>query len=97
MKQMQIGLRDFFFLLSKVTNPVHQSAPVASAVHNHGKVTNLTCLNKSERLKQLVECAEAPGENDECLAVFHEHHLTNEEVFELQRQRLVGIAFLFEG
>src|ERR1700720_467935 len=97
MEQAQIVLGELSLLQRVIANPVEQAIPVTRVVQHHGKVSNLVRLNQRQRLEQLVECAKAPGKDDERLAVFDEHHLAHEEVFEFQRKRLIGIRLLFEG
>ena len=60
--------------------------PVVAAHQHDREVTHLAGLDQAERLEQLVERAEAAGEDDEAAGVADEHHLAREEVVELEAQ-----------
>jgi len=60
--------------------------PVFGADQDHREVADLARLNERQRLEQLVEGAEATGEDGECVGVLDEHHLAGEEVPELDAQ-----------
>src|SRR4029077_20987521 len=52
---------------------------------------------QGQRLEELVERAEAAGEDAEGLRVLHEHRLAHEEVAELYYERDVLVEPLLEG
>ena len=54
-------------------------------------MVDLAGLDERQRLEQLVEGAEATGEDDERLRIFHEHRLAHEEVAEVGGQVDVGV------
>ena len=56
--------------------------PVLGAEEHHREVEDLPGLDQRQRLEQLVERAEAAGEDDERLGRLHEHHLARVEVAE---------------
>ena len=58
--------------------------PVRRAEQHDREVADLAGLAQRRRLEQLVERAEAAGEDDERARVAHEHHLAREEVVEVR-------------
>ena len=54
-------------------------------------MVDLPGLHQRQRLEQLIEGAEAAGEDDEGLGVLHEHRLAHEEVAEVLGQVDVGV------
>src|SRR5439155_23618327 len=80
-----------------VLDPVDQAAPVGRVVKDDGEAVDLVRLDQRERLEQLVEGAEAAGEQDEALGVLDEHGFATEEVAEVDRQVNVGVDGLLVG
>ena len=69
-----------------LAHPVDQPVPERRAHEQHREVADLPGLDEDERLEQLVERAEAAGEDHEGVRVADEHDLAREEVVELQRE-----------
>src|SRR4051794_14908403 len=63
-------------------DPVQEARPVLTAVEDDREPGDLAGLYQGERLEQLVERAEATGQDDEGLRVLDEHRLADEEVAE---------------
>ena len=60
-------------------------------------MADLVRLDQRERLEQLVERAEAAGEDHEAARVAHEHHLAREEVVELEAEVQYGFRPCSKG
>ena len=67
---------------SSSRDPVEQLAPVVRPTRTTGKCEHLAGLDQRQRLEQLVERAEAAGEDDEALGRLHEARLARVEVLE---------------
>src|SRR5690606_7529345 len=67
------------------------------AEQDNREVADLTSLDQRESLKQFVHRAESAGKDNIGVTVFDEHRLTDEEVLERQRTRLISVGRLFEG
>ena len=72
-------------------DPVEQVVPVVGVEEHDGEVQHLAGLDQRQRLEQLVERAEAAGEDDEALARLHEADLARVEVRERVRDVEVGV------
>ncbi len=97
MEQLQVvrgrlALRD-----QGVLQPLEEAAPVRGAVEDHREAGHLLRLHQGERLEQLVQGAEAAGQNHEALRVLHEHRLADEEVTEVQPEVDELVEALLEG
>ena len=77
--------------------PVEQPRPVLGADEDDREVADLAGLDEGQRLEQLVERAEAAGQDHERVGVLHEHRLAREEVPELHGEVDVGIERLLVG
>src|SRR5206468_5358419 len=67
-------------------HPVKETTPVRRPEQNDREVLDLAGLSKRQRLEELVESAEAAGEDHEASRVLHEHVLAYEEVAELDAE-----------
>ena len=81
--EVEVLRRDLALGEHRVAQPAEQAAPVRRAHEHDGERRDLAGLHQGERLEQLVEGAEAAGEDDERLGVLHEHRLAREEVAEV--------------
>ena len=66
--------------------PLHEFEhrfPESYAHEDDGEILDLAGLHKRGGLEHLVERTEPAGQDDEAVRVLHEHHLADEEVFEL--------------
>jgi len=95
-EQVQVVRADLALGEHALAQPVHQPAPVVGVEQDHGELRDLARLREREGLEQLVEGAEAAGEDHEAARVAHEHDLAGEEVVELERYVAVGVAALLE-
>ena len=78
---------------ASLAHPVEQLAPVVRADEDDGEVEHLAGLDQRQRLEELVERAEAAGEDHEALGRLHEHRLARVEVLERHaRCRSTGSA-----
>ncbi|CAM5733374.1 hypothetical protein SFUMM280S_04443 [Streptomyces fumanus] len=71
----RLALRD-----QGVLQPVDESAPVLGAEQDDREAGHLLGLHQGEGLEELVQGAEAAGQDHEALRVLDEHHLPDEEV-----------------
>ena len=95
MHEVEIGRRDEAVLEHAGADPVEQRSPVGAVAEHHRKAADLARLDQCQRLEQLVERAEAAGENHESVGRLHEHGLAGVEVLERQREIAVRIEALF--
>jgi hypothetical protein len=80
----------------RAAEPVDQAAPVVAAEEDDREARDLLGLDEREGLEELVEGAEAAGQDDEALGVLDEHHLPDEEVAEVQADVDVRVQPLLE-
>ncbi len=73
-------------------DPLEQAPPIVAAEEDDGEVVDLLGLHQRQRLEELVEGAEATGEDDEGLGILDEHRLAHEEVAEVLGDVDVGIG-----
>ena len=66
-QELEIGEADVARGGDRPAQPVEQPAPVLGAEEDDREVLDLAGLDEGERLEQLVEGAEAAGEDDEAL------------------------------
>ena len=76
-----------------------RAGPPSSArpTRTTGKCADLAGLDQGQRLEQLVQRAEAAGQDHERVGVLHEHHLAGEEVAELDAEVDVRVEALLVG
>ena len=69
--------------------------PVVAAEQDHREVADHAGLDQRQRFEELVERAEAAGEDDEALGRLHEHRLARVEVRNVQRDvEVIVVALL---
>src|SRR2546429_3933347 len=59
-------------------------------------MANLAVLNQSERLKKLVEGADAAGHNDEGVGIFYQQRFANEKVMQPDTTIEIHVGYLLE-
>ena len=92
--ELEVGRRDEPFLEHAGADPVEHRRPVSGIAEHHREAADLAGLDQRQRLEQLVERAEAAGEDHEPLGGLHEHRLARVEVLERHRDVAVRIAAL---
>ena len=81
-EEVEVLGRDHLLGERMPADPRQHPLPVALAHQDRGKVEDLAGLDQDERLEQLVERAEAAGEEDEALRGLDQHRLACVEVLE---------------
>ena len=81
----------------RLAHPVQQAGPVRGPDQHDREVADLAGLDEGQRLEQLVERAEAAGQDHERVGVLHEHRLAGEEVAELDAEVDVRVEALLVG
>src|SRR4051794_8749391 len=94
---IQVLRRDHPARQRLLSQPADQAAPVARVDQADGELVHLAVLDQRERLEELVQRAEAAGQDHERVRVADEHDLAREEVVELQRGVDVAVDVLLEG
>src|SRR2546425_918024 len=95
-KELEVVARDLSLSERLLTKPAEEPGPIRRAEQDDREVQHLASLDERERLEQLVERAEAPGEDHETLGVLHEHGLSHEEIAEVDPEVDVGVQLLLE-
>src|SRR5918992_550872 len=88
---------DLLLIERLVADPAHHPVPIVLAIQDDWEVVDLAGLDQGQRLVQLVERAEAAGEDHEALGVLHKHDFAHEEVAELQAEVDELVQALLEG
>ena len=78
-------------------HPVEESLPVRGPEKDDREVLDLAGLCEGQRLEELIEGAQAAGEDDESTRVLDEHVLAHEEVAELHAEVDVLVQLLLAG
>ncbi len=60
--------------------PVDQAGPIVPTDQDDGETGDLPGLDQGEGFEQLIQSAQAAGEDDEAAGVLDEHRLASEEV-----------------
>src|SRR4051812_16037552 len=95
-QELEVVRRDQRLLGEPLARPADEPRPPLDADEDDGELADLVGLDEHQRLEELVERAEAAGEDDEAGRVADEHELAREEEVEGERDVLVGARRLLE-
>src|SRR4051794_37620567 len=96
-EQVEVLRGDHALAEGALAQPVDQPVPVGRVDQADRELVDLAGLDQRQRLEELVERAEAAGQDDERVRVADEHDLAREEVVELERVGDVAVGVLLEG
>src|SRR3954451_23749465 len=96
-EQVEVLRGDHALAEGALAQPVDQPVPVGRVDQADRELVDLAGLDQRQRLEELVERAEAAGQDDERVRVADEHDLAREVVVELARVGDVAGGVLLEG
>src|SRR5450759_2297636 len=96
MQEVDVGRGDGAGGRGGLAQPLQQTTPVRRADEHQREGGHLAGLHQRHGLEELVQGAEASGQDDEPLGVLHEHGLAGEEVPEVDPKVDIAVQALLE-